>query len=166
MPAVPPRKDSMHLGQSRRSRGTDSDNAFSSKRANASLLSGLRQRLQVGISALINLSGLKISDRTSWIEVATRYPTKTARRSKRYSLKKVVSSLGRIDVAPTRFETCPDVSVGGVVRALPALAENGLFRHIHDWLSGPRPNRLAQFILVNWKLLFSERDCKTGQYSE
>ena len=34
--------------------------------------------------------------------------------------------------APTRFETCRDVSFGGVVCALPALAENGLFRHIHD----------------------------------
>ena len=37
--------------------------------------------------------------------------------------------------ASTRFETCRDVSFGGVLCALPALAENGLFRHIHDWLA-------------------------------
>ena len=35
----------------------------------------------------------------------------------------------------TRFETCRDVSFGGVLCALPALAENGLFRHIHDCLA-------------------------------
>ena len=37
--------------------------------------------------------------------------------------------------APTRFETCRDVSFGGVLCALPALAANGLFRHIHDCLA-------------------------------
>ena len=39
------------------------------------------------------------------------------------------------DGAPTRFETCRDVSFGGVLCALPALAANGLFRHIHDGLA-------------------------------
>jgi len=32
--------------------------------------------------------------------------------------------------APTRFQDCRDVSFGGVLCALPALAENGLFRHL------------------------------------
>jgi transposase len=32
--------------------------------------------------------------------------------------------------APTRFQDCRDVSYGGVLCALPALAENGLFRHL------------------------------------
>ena len=40
-----------------------------------------------------------------------------------------------LDGASTRFEVCRDVSFGGVLCALPALAENGLFRHIHDCLS-------------------------------
>lgn len=32
--------------------------------------------------------------------------------------------------APTRFELCRDVSFGGVLCALPALTQNGLFRHL------------------------------------
>jgi hypothetical protein len=32
--------------------------------------------------------------------------------------------------APTRFESCRDVSFGGVLCALPALEQNGLFRHL------------------------------------
>ncbi|MCL4193465.1 MAG: hypothetical protein KJZ87_17145, partial [Thermoguttaceae bacterium] len=32
--------------------------------------------------------------------------------------------------APTRFEACRDVTFGGVLCALPALAENGLFAHL------------------------------------
>jgi len=32
--------------------------------------------------------------------------------------------------APTQFQSCRDVSYGGVLCALPALAENGLFRHL------------------------------------
>jgi hypothetical protein len=46
--------------------------------------------------------------------------------------ERVLAALGLLDGAPTRFEPCRDVSFGGVVCALPALAENGLFRHIHD----------------------------------
>ncbi len=46
--------------------------------------------------------------------------------------ERVLAALGLLNGAPTRFETCRDVSFGGVVCALPALAENGLFRHIHD----------------------------------
>ena len=46
--------------------------------------------------------------------------------------ERVLAALGLLNGAPTRFETCRDVSFGGVVCALPSLAENGLFRHIHD----------------------------------
>ena len=42
---------------------------------------------------------------------------------------------GFLNGASTRFETCRDVSFGGVLCALPALAENGLFRHIDDCLA-------------------------------
>jgi hypothetical protein len=48
--------------------------------------------------------------------------------------QRVLASFGLLDGAPVRFETCRDVSFGGVLCALPALAENGLFRHIHNCL--------------------------------
>ena len=48
--------------------------------------------------------------------------------------ERVLAAFGLLDEASTRFETCRDVSFGGVLCALPALAENGLFRHIHDCL--------------------------------
>ena len=49
--------------------------------------------------------------------------------------ERVLAAFGLLDGASTRFETCRDVSFGGVLCALPALAENGLFRHIHDCLA-------------------------------
>jgi hypothetical protein len=49
--------------------------------------------------------------------------------------ERVLAAFGLLDGAPTRFEACRDVSFGGVVCALPVLAENGLFRHIHDCLA-------------------------------
>jgi len=48
--------------------------------------------------------------------------------------QRVLAAFGLLEGAPTHFEPCPDVSFGGVLCALPALAENGLFRHIHDCL--------------------------------
>jgi len=44
--------------------------------------------------------------------------------------ERVLAAFGFLSGASTRFETCRDVSFGGVLCALPALAENGLFRHI------------------------------------
>ncbi|MFL6417156.1 MAG: putative transposase [Bryobacteraceae bacterium] len=49
--------------------------------------------------------------------------------------ERVLAAFGLLDGAPTRFESCHDVSFGGVLCALPALAENGLFRHLHDCLA-------------------------------
>ena len=49
--------------------------------------------------------------------------------------ERVLAAFGLLDGAPTRFETCRDVSFGGVLCALPALAANGLFQHIHDCLA-------------------------------
>jgi hypothetical protein len=49
--------------------------------------------------------------------------------------ERVLASIGLLNGASTSFETCRDVSFGGAVCALPALAENGLFRHIHDCLA-------------------------------
>jgi transposase len=48
--------------------------------------------------------------------------------------ERVLAAFGFLNGASTRFETCRDVSCGGVLCALPALAENGLFRHIQDCL--------------------------------
>jgi hypothetical protein len=41
--------------------------------------------------------------------------------------ERVLAAFGLLDGAPTRFETCRDVSFGGVLCALPALSENSLF---------------------------------------
>ena len=46
--------------------------------------------------------------------------------------ERVLAAFGMLNGAPTRFETCRDVSFGGVLGALPALAENGLFRHLKE----------------------------------
>jgi transposase len=47
-------------------------------------------------------------------------------------LERVLASLGKLPGgAQTHFQPCRDVSCGGVLCALPALAENGLFRHLH-----------------------------------
>jgi hypothetical protein len=48
--------------------------------------------------------------------------------------ERVLAAFGFLSGASTRFETCRDVSFGGVLCALPALAENGLFRHIDTCL--------------------------------
>jgi len=46
-------------------------------------------------------------------------------------IERVLASLGKLPGgAPTQFESCRDVSYGGVLCALPALTENGLFRHL------------------------------------
>jgi hypothetical protein len=49
--------------------------------------------------------------------------------------ERVLAAFGLLNGATTRFETCRDVSFGGVLCALPALEANGLFRHIHDCLA-------------------------------
>jgi len=46
-------------------------------------------------------------------------------------IERVLASLGKLPGgAQTQFQPCRDVSYGGVLCALPALAENGLFRHL------------------------------------
>ena len=44
--------------------------------------------------------------------------------------ERVLAAMGMLQGAPTRFEDCRDVSFGGVLCALPALAANGLFEHL------------------------------------
>jgi len=45
-------------------------------------------------------------------------------------VERVAAALGLLPGAPTRFEPCRDVTFGGVLCALPALAQNGLFSHL------------------------------------
>jgi transposase len=48
-------------------------------------------------------------------------------------VERVLAALGKLPGgASTQFEPCRDVSYGGVLCALPALAENGLFRHLQS----------------------------------
>jgi hypothetical protein len=62
--------------------------------------------------------------------------------------ERVLASFGLLNGAPTRFETCRDVSCGGVLCALPALGENGLFRHIHCCLSQLRGYYTTLHVIV------------------
>ena len=50
--------------------------------------------------------------------------------------ERVLAALGMLNGAPTRFESCHDVSFGGVLCALPALIQNGLLRHVDACLNG------------------------------
>jgi transposase-like protein len=45
-------------------------------------------------------------------------------------IDRVLAAVGALQGAPTEFEACRDVSFGGVLCGLPALAENGLFEHL------------------------------------
>ena len=47
-------------------------------------------------------------------------------------LERVAAALGLLDGAPTEFQVCRDVSFGGVLCALPALTQNGLFDHLEE----------------------------------
>ena len=49
--------------------------------------------------------------------------------------ERALAAFGLLAGASTQFETCRDVSFGGVLCALPALAANGLLQHIHDCLA-------------------------------
>ena len=44
--------------------------------------------------------------------------------------ERVLAAFGMLQGAPAQFEDCRDVSFGGVLCALPALAANGLFEHL------------------------------------
>jgi transposase len=44
--------------------------------------------------------------------------------------ERVAAAVGLLKGAPTRFEICRDVTFGGVLCAIPALAQNGLFSHL------------------------------------
>ena len=80
--------------------------------------------------------------------------------------ERVLAAFGLLDGAPTRFETCRDVSFGGVLCALPALAENGLFRHLHDCLAKLRGyySTLHVIILLAYMALCRVKAVEQLQY--
>ena len=80
--------------------------------------------------------------------------------------ERVLAAFGLLDGAPTRFETCRDVSFGGALCALPALAENGLFRHLHDCLAKLRGyySTLHVIILLAYMALCRVKAVEQLQY--
>jgi hypothetical protein len=80
--------------------------------------------------------------------------------------ERVLAAFGLLDGASTHFETCRDVSFGGVLCALPALAENGLFRHIHDCLAKLRGyySTLHVIILLAYMALCRIKTVEQLQY--
>jgi len=53
-------------------------------------------------------------------------------------VERVLTALGMVSEAPTRFTSALDVTNGGVLWALPALLSNGLLRHTKDYFSLPK----------------------------
>jgi hypothetical protein len=80
--------------------------------------------------------------------------------------ERVLAAIGLLNGASTRFETCRDVSFGGVLCALPALAENGLFRHIHECLAKLRGyySTLHVIILLAYMALCRIKTVEQLQY--
>jgi transposase len=80
--------------------------------------------------------------------------------------ERVLAAFGLLDGASTRFETCRDVSFGGVLCALPALAENGLFQHLHDCLAKLRGyySTLHVIILLAYMALCRVKAVEQLQY--
>ena len=72
------------------------------------------------------------------------------------SLERVCAAIGLLpEGAPTRFEPCRDVSFGGVLCALPALIQNGLFKHLAQCFTplGGYYTTLQVITLLAWMAL-------------
>jgi hypothetical protein len=82
-------------------------------------------------------------------------------------MERVCAALGMLPGgAPTRFEPCRDVSFGGVLCALPALIQNGLFRHLNQCFSplGGYYTTLQVMILLAWMALCRIKTVEQLQY--
>lgn len=53
-------------------------------------------------------------------------------------VERVCAATGHIEEAPSRFEPCLDVSLGGLLFALPGLLANGLLRHLKEYFRLPQ----------------------------
>jgi hypothetical protein len=83
------------------------------------------------------------------------------------TMERVCAALGMLPGgAPTRFEPCRDVSFGGVLCALPALIQNGLFRHLNQCFSplGGYYTTLQVMILLAWMALCRIKTVEQLQY--
>jgi transposase len=82
-------------------------------------------------------------------------------------LERVCAALGMLPGgAPTRFEPCRDVTNGGVLCALPALIQNGLFRHLDQCFSplGGYYTTLQVMVLLAWMALCRIKTVEQLQY--
>jgi len=83
------------------------------------------------------------------------------------SLERVCAAVGLLpEGAPTRFESCCDVSFGGVLCALPALAQNGLFKHLAQCFTplGGYYTTLQVITLLAWMALCRIKTAEQLQY--
>jgi len=83
------------------------------------------------------------------------------------SLERVCAAVGLLPGgAPTRFESCRDVSFGGVLCALPALTQNGLFKHLAQCFSplGGYYTTLQVITLLAWMALCRIKTAEQLQY--
>ncbi len=82
-------------------------------------------------------------------------------------MERVCAALGMLPGgAPTRFEPCRDVTNGGVLCALPALIQNGLFRHLDKCFSplGGYYTTLQVIVLLAWMALCRIKTVEQLQY--
>ena len=82
-------------------------------------------------------------------------------------MERVCAALGMLPGgAPTRFEPCRDVTNGGVLCALPALIQNGLFRHLDQCFSplGGYYTTLQVIVLLAWMALCRIKTVEQLQY--
>jgi biotin operon repressor len=99
-------------------------------------------RIHEGKPTVNALSGTDKSQRSSQ-DAAAEMGTACTR-----PLERTLAAFGLLNSAQTRFETCRDVSMGGVICALPALAANGLLRHLKDCFSLPKGYYTTLHIMI------------------
>ena len=83
------------------------------------------------------------------------------------TMERVCAALGMLPGgAPTRFEPCRDVTFGGVLCALPALIQNGLFRRLDQCFSplGGYYTTLQVMVLLAWMALCRIKTVEQLQY--
>ena len=81
-------------------------------------------------------------------------------------IERVCAATGRLQDAPSRFETSLDVCNGGVLWAVPALAANGLLKHTEALFSLPPGyySLLHIFLLLAYMALCRIKTCEQLRY--
>jgi transposase len=80
--------------------------------------------------------------------------------------ERVLAAFGMINGAPTRFESCHDVTFGGVLCALPSLIANGLLTHVKECFKdlGGYYNTVHVLILIAYMALCRIKTAEQLQY--